>query len=616
MDQVGKLIKEAQSLSEKKQYRETILLLTDEVLNTHNNPDLFFWRAHAHYQLEEKELPLQFINKALLVNKNHVNSYNLRGLYWSDMGEPDKAILDFNKAIELDPNNEVLYYNRARSWDEKGEYNKAFKDYASAIKIDNKYVTAFNGRGVAWYNKGDYTKAIADFTKAIELDKNLAIAYRNRGISYRLIEEYEKALSDLQTFSTLSPNDAKIHIQLGVVYEKLDKNKEALDEYNEAIRILPSAGNVTYRDALLAKMGVPLKFDTAKADDTLYQIVNAVDEIEDEARKLEIIKHYRLEIEPLINEIREHSSKINDRFWIDGTGNPQPKLVAHYSNLKVLDLLVMNENTHLRYSNAVFMNDPEEGKTLIDYLDFLEEQGKEVPEIKEAFYNIEQKEKTNFYLGSFLPVKDFHEDELLMWRTYGKDENSNEAAGCCMIIDVDFFDTKDLKFIAVGKQLDKELSDKAHPLYKVIYCNKRKGRIEGEESTLIDGKLHKLKGALKKLLGQKVPGDIKLNKAIDRVLYHSLSELRFFFKSADYSYENELRVIQFATHDGIVNIDTTTGQVPRKMYIESTKEIKPHLKKVILGPKVLHPERWMYIEEWMKRKGYKIEMAYSICHFQ
>jgi hypothetical protein len=92
--------------------------------------------------------------------------------------------------------------------------------------------------------------------------------------------------------------------------------------------------------------------------------------------------------------------------------------------------------------------------------------------------------------------------------------------------------------------------------------------------------------------------------------------LRFFFKSADYSYENELRVIEFATHANIVHIDTTTGVLPRKMYIESSKEVKPHLKKVILGPRVLHPERWMYLEEEMKRKGYKFEITYSICHFQ
>jgi hypothetical protein len=99
-------------------------------------------------------------------------------------------------------------------------------------------------------------------------------------------------------------------------------------------------------------------------------------------------------------------------------------------------------------------------------------------------------------------------------------------------------------------------------------------------------------------------------------LYHSLSELRYFFKSADYYFENELRVIQFATHADVVKIDTESGFLPRRMYIESSKEIKPHIKKIILGPKVQYPERWIYLEELMKREGHNMDMSFSNCQYQ
>jgi hypothetical protein len=200
-----------------------------------------------------------------------------------------------------------------------------------------------------------------------------------------------------------------------------------------------------------------------------------------------------------------------------------------------------------------------------------------------------------------------------MWRTYGKDEDLNEAAGCCMLLDIDFFDDLVNKHMALGKDDDNVKA--AHPLYKVLYYNQRDGEFVGTDKVEIANSIKKLKNALKQLLQMREEDNKKLNIAIEKVLYHSLSELRFFFKSSDYSYENELRVIQFATRDNIVIIDGV-GPTPRKMYIESTKSVKPFLKKIVLGPKVQHPERWMYLAEKMKRDGHEMDIVYSTCHFR
>lgn len=615
-----------------------------------DNHAFYYNRGISWIAKKEYDKAITDCNKAIELKNDYFIAYNNRGVAWSNKQEYDRAILDFDKAIELKPDYALAYGNRGDAWfskkdfdraiidftksvefkddpkiyskrgdawQEKKEFDKAIADYDKSIELDGENADSYVTHGNTLYYKEDYKKALEDYIKAIEKNNKYVEAYYNCGLALVALNDFEPALEYINKGIKVDVNDLAAYELRGHIYEKLDKNKDALEDYNFVLKKNPADVDVGYRrDALLAKLGVHVKFDSAKADGTLYQIVNAVNEIEDEDDKLELIKYYKLEIEPLINQVREHSAKIDDEFWRDATGKVQPKLLAHYSNLKVMDLLVTGEKGKLRYSNAVFMNDPEEGKILIDYLDFLEEHGKEKREIKEAFYNIQKEERTNFYLGAFLPVKDFHEDELLMWRTYGKDENSNEAAGCCLVIDAGFFDTADAKFIAMGIDRDKKPAEISHPLYKVIYFNKRKGKIEGDHNDLITQKLGKLKDALKALLKRRTKKGSKRNKAIERVLYHSLSELRYFFKSADYSYENELRVIQFATHDDIVEIDLKSTLLPRRMYIESSKELRPHLRKIILGPKVLHPERWMYLEELMKRKGHKIEMAYSICHFQ
>ena len=117
------------------------------------------------------------------------------------------------------------------------------------------------------------------------------------------------------------------------------------------------------------------------------------------------------------------------------------------------------------------MNDPQEGEILINCIDKLQELDNDNVKIKEVFYNIMKKEQNNFYLGSFLPVTNNHEDELIMWRTYGRDEHLKEAAGCSLVIDSSFFDFTDLGYIADYTNVGTPMPQ---PLYRVLYYDQRK----------------------------------------------------------------------------------------------------------------------------------------------
>ena len=83
--------------------------------------------------------------------------------------------------------------------------------------------------------------------------------------------------------------------------------------------------------------------------------------------------------------------------------------------------------------------------------------------------------------------------------------------------------------------------------------------------------------------------------AIDRssklfeVVNEILDEIRYLFKSADYSYESELRILKYvpleADNEKIKINDS--GEVA-KIYIERDNPIK--IEEVIFGPKFSHPE--------------------------
>ena len=302
------------------------------------------------------------------------------------------------------------------------------------------------------------------------------------------------------------------------------------------------------------------------------------------------------------------------------------------------------------------MNDPEEGKVLKEILT----RNKAEKEIEEYFaetrlFTNGDYSDSNVYLGSFLPApsgnerKDTHEDELVMWRTYGKDENMNEASGCSIVIDNEFFfwrtadsrpriiqsfdDTLMLvnetntDFKTPVTQTDEKIHEKEktdfyneeQELYRVLYYNSAEDKIENKidfNSTQLNEDIKSLKQTLKVFIAERKAGN---DKEIDTIIARGLSELRYFFKSANYSFENEYRVIQYCDPKSkLVKFDEKQKTIPRVLYVESTKALKPYIKKLYLGPKVSHPERWMYLEVALRRGSGKndVKVVASSCKFQ
>jgi len=299
------------------------------------------------------------------------------------------------------------------------------------------------------------------------------------------------------------------------------------------------------------------------------------------------------------------------------------------------------------------MNDPDEGKILFKCLNDVNDTS-----IERSFLAGKQEEDNNVYLGSFLISK--HQDDLVMWRTYGKDEKSVEAAGCSFVIKTTFFDAdsgflqpqirKPTKTSSSSISVDIDTGNQpsiirsqpdipnntaktsksemtsadygkisGQSLNKVLYFDNEKKIVVGDNGPEITIAINDLKNNLLRLifLKSKDETDIK-NITVNRIIFRLLSELRYLFKSSDYSFENELRVIQYVEpKNEKVSIDDNGGAfLPKRLYINSNKPVQPFIEKIILGPKVPSPAQWMYLDVAMKKKGYSIELKSSVVRFQ
>jgi len=560
-------------------------------------------------------------------------------------------------------------------------------DKCYEIRREFKFVY-YKGRSL-FLNK-NFKESIEIFDECINEGK-ISDAFFYRGKAHYLLENTEKAIEDFEAFRDKNPYTSEAYLHLGFSYGKVDNLPKAIDNYDKAIRISPD-WTVVYlakarlfdnnnnlkeaydvlqqaeeRSLLKGKDKVYLKLtghilaNNVILDRPVSSVVDFYVGILSVMRQFSIdndggTKFIAIVIEKIIPSITRlrKLSEDTENLWsrTNNHSDDSVRFVSHYTNLKVADKLIMNPDSKeggekLRYNNTTFLNDPEEGRVLFDYF---KNSGIGTPdEWEEIFSLLETKviSNSNFFIGSFLPVDDIHEDDLVMWRTYGKDHLNNEAAGCSLLIDTKFFDRHSKSFIPIQtsnrkrrkKEPKHEFSNFSYqPLYRVFYYNRlNKSFInlsnidiaseafpkDVEELRLKDEAIKKcleeIGQAILELKGVDIL-DTRKNESSKEmnhfVINHVISELRFLFKSADYSYENELRVIINGDAESV--IISREDSLPRRTYIESKKAVTPYLKKIILGPKVPHPDRWIYLDTKMSEDypDNSFELIKSKCNFQ
>lgn len=582
-----------------------------------DNTDAYFNRALAFYYIGEYDKAIADNDKVILTQPDNADAYLNRGLAWNYKAKYDKAIADYNEvlsrksdykglayinrgiayyykgqyneaiedytsALEINDKTEIVYNNRGLAWFNKGFYNEAIEDYNTAIQMNPDYLDAYINRAMVWYDKDEFEKSIDDCTKALELNSNSADAYNIRGSSYYFLKDFDKASEDFLNIIGFAGFEAIGNTNMGDIYSAKGDFKKANEYYEKAER------DINIPDWLKT----PLKQKTDRNNQRLVLLkTNVPAEI--------IAKHVHIE---------ERTEKILQK--IKKISKSDTRNVVHYTKIFVADIYVSSLDSKMHYSNAIYMNDPMEGQVIFDFLN--------EKKINEAYLEGEKRYENSVYLGSFLPAQDAnkgksHEDELVMWRTYGKDENGKEAAGCNLVLSSEFFretkkqeirdfsgidsDDEQLKLAVVkedysmNKTVDEELLN-------VIYIefHNKTARIKNDPSGNLNPSMEELKKLLNQMIELREQCDKnEFTRFIENTLFKKLSTISFLFKSADYIYENEVRVIKTVPRDSelIKAREVNIPGLPKKrFYIESNNEILPYIQKIFLGPKVENHQQW------------------------
>ncbi len=541
------LLAEAKRLNEEKKYEEVIKLLSDEHLQRYDSTDLRNEKAEAYYWIGSKnddsenyENAIINYSKSLELNPDDIDTLNAIGVTHHKTKKYDKSIEYYNKIINNNHDAPAyVYSNLGNSYYLKKEYENAINSYQIAMDKDPAFPNSYNGLGNVYYSQKKFDKAIEAYLKAIDIDNKFSWAYNGLGAAYKNKKNFEKAIDYYLRAITLDSNYAGPYYNLGLLYYQQQDYANSLKSFQNFIE--------------------------KESDKEIFYYNDALEKVK-ELR--ELIRNNSEEINKIVEDIK---SKL---FF-------EEACVTHYTGLSITQTILLNIENVFRISEGAYLNDTSEGRELFKFLDFhnkpiIQDETIALPFVKKPF------------IGSF--VTEGKHDDLGLWRMYGK-EDGVEAKGCAITINRQkLIDA----IIATTPLSPLGIIPEDLKFYRVAYRKPDNNFIVPDVDKSIQDGLNELMINLEKEIikfrddcKKKEDKGLDTADAVQQVTI-MLNNIAYLFKTAEYQYEQELRLI-VENYWKDKKIDQSF-KIP-KVYIELVN-ISPFVTKLTLGPKVERAEEW------------------------
>ena len=211
-----------------------------------NPRDTFARTMRGAYWIDKKEYDKAIADFDACLDQNPKDFVALhnRGLAHNAKRQYDQAIVDFDEALRLNPRHTVSLVNRGLSWRSKSEWDRAIADYDEALRQEPRYAGALYGRAAALRGKKEYDLAIKDLDATLAIDGKYVAAFNDRGLCWSVKKEYAKAIKDYDEALRINPKNTVTYLNRGVSYKATKQYGKAIDDYEHALKLDPTYAKV------------------------------------------------------------------------------------------------------------------------------------------------------------------------------------------------------------------------------------------------------------------------------------------------------------------------------------------------------------------------------------
>ena len=547
--------------------------------------------------------------------------------------------------------------NVEERWNTANSVKEIFDRFNQSETIALRYAKALVNLSAKQENVEDLLNTVNSVKEIFELFKHsedISLQYANALFNLSNLKDDIKQIEDtvniildiLKNFSSVEILNILVDMLQNNPDIKLDTDKIPTTSLTKILDKLCLNSNIdTDRDLLIRALNLKLGSDRKLVLNTKYDILNGWIEYyrDDKDDKDKNKLNQLIDIYRIVQEIKFKLGLKED--------NNKKLQFGHYTKGSTLQVMLEQEEKKdtknifsisgkTRLYNASYMNDPEEGIVIEKVLKSNKE-GK----IPSYFEDRNILDPSSWFLMSFTSKT----DDLTMWSQYGDD-----AQGVCLVLREDdfsrftslndvpwsketvFLESENKSEVAISEsssdvkspskklendnetQLKSEQKDNVSKgnidyLYRIAYIKNIDSDFELEESELFDdNEIKELKESVNNLKQKLYKRSYENDDFYKNAVSECIEEIRYLFKSVDYKYENELRILRYANLDPSndkIKIDKESGI--GKLYVERENPIQ--IEKVIFGPKFPNPE---YVTPLLKLLDNDIKYKKSTIKFR
>ena len=193
--------------------------------------------AAGYFDKGQTTVALDEVKQALLADPTYAAAYNLRGLVFMRLNEPQLAESSFREALRLAPNDGDSWHNLGWFYCQRERYADAVQAFENALKTPNYAASprTLLAMGVCQARAGQGEAAERSLMRSFDLDPVNPITAYNLGLMLHQRGESEKARFYIRRLNNSDLANAE-SLWLGVKIENRLQNPVAAGQLGEQLR--------------------------------------------------------------------------------------------------------------------------------------------------------------------------------------------------------------------------------------------------------------------------------------------------------------------------------------------------------------------------------------------
>jgi tetratricopeptide (TPR) repeat protein len=205
-----------------------------------DNVEALLKLSELYFLVRQYQKAIDYVNKALEVDKNSAKAYFLKGSIYKESGDTNRAISSLETSVEQDNTYEDAFYDLGLIYAAR-KNPLAFEYYNSVARINPKNEQVNYARAKLLQDLGKIDEAISTYENILAKNKNCDQCCYNIGAIYlELKNDPKKAIDYFSKAIALNPAYANAYFARGYAYSKLNDKKNAKADYNACLSIEPN----------------------------------------------------------------------------------------------------------------------------------------------------------------------------------------------------------------------------------------------------------------------------------------------------------------------------------------------------------------------------------------